>query len=102
MSVLGWGLLGLVIGLVARATVPERDPLGVAGTAVLGVLGAVFAGWVGESVGWYTQDDEIGFLCAASGSVALLFLYFVAAEDDQLQGGHFERKNLNHDRQDAA
>jgi len=38
--------VGLVVGLLARLLVPGRDPIGLLGTLVIGIVGAVLGGWL--------------------------------------------------------
>lgn len=45
-SILGYVLVGLVVGLVARLLVPGRDPIGLIGTILIGVIGSVPGGWL--------------------------------------------------------
>lgn len=75
MSVLGWILFGFVVGLIARAVTPGRDPLGLIGTTVLGIIGALVAGWLGQAVGWYRPDEGAGFVSATIGAVVVLAAY---------------------------
>lgn len=75
MSILGWILFGFVVGLLARAVVPGRDPLGLIGTVILGIFGALLAGWLGQALGWYGPDDGAGFISATAGAVIVLLLY---------------------------
>lgn len=71
-----WALLiGLVVGAVARLLMPGRDPLGFVMTALLGVAGALVAGWAGRQFGWYGDGDGVGFLAAVLGAMLILFLY---------------------------
>ncbi|MFB3817259.1 MAG: GlsB/YeaQ/YmgE family stress response membrane protein [Candidatus Methylomirabilales bacterium] len=79
MSVLGWILFGLVVGIVARFLMPGRDPGGFVITIVLGIVGALLGGWLGRSVGWYQEGDPVGFLMAVLGAIILLALYRVFA-----------------------
>ena len=44
-SILGYIIVGAVVGVIARFLVPGRDPLGFLGTIVLGIVGAVIGGW---------------------------------------------------------
>jgi uncharacterized membrane protein YeaQ/YmgE (transglycosylase-associated protein family) len=76
MSILGWILFGFVVGLIARAIMPGRDPLGLIGTTVLGIVGALAAGWVGNAFGWYGIDDGAGFVAATFGAVIVLAVYY--------------------------
>lgn len=75
MSLLGWILFGFIVGLIARAIRPGRDPLGFLGTTLLGIIGAVFAGWLGRAVGWYRQDQSAGFISATVGAIIVLSIY---------------------------
>ena len=75
MSILGWILFGFVVGLIARALMPGRDPMGLIGTTVLGIIGALLGGWVGQALGWYGPNDGAGFVAATVGAVALLAIY---------------------------
>lgn len=78
MNILGWILFGFVVGLIARAIMPGRDPLGLVGTTVLGVLGALLAGWIGQAAGWYQAEEGAGFISATIGAITVLFLYYLA------------------------
>src|SRR3954465_807983 len=79
MTVLGWILFGFVVGLIARAVMPGRDPLGLIGTTVLGIVGALLAGWLGQALGWYGPDDGAGFVSATLGAVIVLAIYHMVA-----------------------
>lgn len=76
MSILGWILFGFVVGLIARAIMPGRDPLGLIGTTVLGIVGALLGGWLGQAFGFYGPDEGAGFIAATIGAVVVLFLYY--------------------------
>ena len=75
MTVLGWILFGFVVGLIARAIRPGRDPMGLIGTTVLGMIGAVLAGWLGQALGWYAPDQGAGFVSATIGAIVVLTIY---------------------------
>jgi uncharacterized membrane protein YeaQ/YmgE (transglycosylase-associated protein family) len=75
LGVLGWVFFGLIIGLMARALLPGRDPMGFVATAVLGVLGALFGGWVGQALGFYGPGSRAGFIGAVVGAMVLLYGY---------------------------
>ena len=40
-------IVGLVAGFIARALVPGPDPMGIAGTILLGVIGSFVGGFLG-------------------------------------------------------
>lgn len=75
MNILGWVLFGFIVGLIARALMPGRDPLGLVGTTVLGIIGALLGGWLGRALGWYGPDEGAGFIAATVGAVVVLFIY---------------------------
>lgn len=79
MSILGWILFGFVVGLIARAIMPGKDPIGLIGTTVLGVVGALLGGWAGQALGWYQPNEGAGFLAATVGAVIVLALYNMMA-----------------------
>jgi uncharacterized membrane protein YeaQ/YmgE (transglycosylase-associated protein family) len=77
---LGWILLGLIVGIVAKLLTPGRDPGGFIITILLGVAGALLGGFIGRVLGFYRPGEPAGFLMAVLGSILLLMLYrFVAA-----------------------
>lgn len=75
MGIIGWILFGLVVGVVAKFLMPGRDPGGFIITAVIGIVGAVLGGFLGQSLGFYREGEPVGFLMAVIGSIALLLLY---------------------------
>lgn len=75
MSLLGTLLIGLVVGLIARAVKPGDDKLGWIMTALLGVAGSFLASYVGTAMGWYAQGDSAGWIASVLGAVVLLALY---------------------------
>ena len=46
MSILGWILFGLVVGVVGKLLMPGRDPGGFVLTILLGIAGALIGGVV--------------------------------------------------------
>ena len=72
---LWWIVIGLVAGAIAKAIVPGRDPSGCLITILLGIGGAVLAGFLGQQLGWYRQGEGAGFLAAIVGAVLILFIY---------------------------
>ena len=47
-------LVGLVAGAVARLVVPGRDPMGIFGTIVLGIVGSFVGGFLENLVKYHT------------------------------------------------
>jgi uncharacterized membrane protein YeaQ/YmgE (transglycosylase-associated protein family) len=76
-QIIGWIIFGLIVGIVAKLLMPGRDPGGFVITALIGIVGAVLAGWIGRAVGWYGPNDSAGFLMSVVGAVILLAIYHV-------------------------
>lgn len=79
-SWLWWIVIGGLAGLIAKAIMPGRDPGGCIITILLGIGGAVVAGFIGRAVGWYDQGDTgAGFIAAIVGAIIILFVYRLIA-----------------------
>jgi len=76
---LGWIVIGLIAGAVAKFLTPGRDPSGCLVTMLIGIAGAVLAGFIGQSVGWYSPGEGAGFLAAILGAVIILLIYRAVA-----------------------
>ena len=72
---LAWILIGLIAGAIAKALVPGRDPGGCLITILLGIGGAVLAGFLGRQLNWYGPGDGAGLLAAIVGAVLILIVY---------------------------
>lgn len=46
MGIIGWIVLGLLAGGIAKVLLPGRDPGGFIGTTLIGVAGAFIGGWL--------------------------------------------------------
>jgi uncharacterized membrane protein YeaQ/YmgE (transglycosylase-associated protein family) len=76
MEILWALIIGLVIGLVAKALMPGRDPGGVIVTMLLGVVGSVLAMVMGRALGIYDEPNEApGFIASVIGAIAVLAIY---------------------------
>ena len=75
VGVLGWIVFGLIVGIIAKLLMPGRDPGGFVVTILLGVCGALIAGWLGRAAGWYGPADGAGYLMSILGAIVLLALY---------------------------
>jgi len=79
MSVVGWIILGLLAGAIAKILLPGRDPGGIIGTTIIGVAGAFVGGWLSSqfldrpiSNDFY---DTATWIAAIAGSLVLLIVY---------------------------
>lgn len=76
----GWIIVGGLAGLIAKAIMPGRDGGGVIMTIVLGIAGAVLAGFLGRMLHWYGPEDTgAGFIAAIVGALIILFIYRLVA-----------------------
>lgn len=78
MSFLGFLLLGLIAGAIAKAILPGRHDGGIILTMVLGVFGALVGGWLGTIL--FDADLQNFFniqtwALAIGGSVVVLFVW---------------------------
>lgn len=75
MHLLAAIFIGLIVGIVAKLLMPGKDPGGFIITALLGIAGAVIAGWAGRAAGWYLEGEPVGFFASVIGAMLLLFVY---------------------------
>ena len=75
MSVIGWIVFGLIVGVVAKFLMPGRDPGGFIVTIGIGIVGALVGGFLGRVLGWYREGEPVGFVMAVLGSILLLWIY---------------------------
>ena len=74
-GILGWIVIGGVAGAIAKLLMPGRDPGGCIITILLGIAGALLAGFLGCAVGWYNPNEGAGFLAAIVGAFLILLIY---------------------------
>ncbi len=65
-------LVGFVVGLLGRFFMPGNNRMGCLLTIVLGIVGAVVAGWFGQHMGWYAPGEPAGFIGAVLGAIVVL------------------------------
>jgi uncharacterized membrane protein YeaQ/YmgE (transglycosylase-associated protein family) len=68
-------IIGLIVGGLAKLVIPGKDPGGLVITMLIGVAGAVLAGMLGRSFGWYETGEGAGFVAAVVGAIILLVSY---------------------------
>jgi uncharacterized membrane protein YeaQ/YmgE (transglycosylase-associated protein family) len=67
-------LIGFIVGLLARALKPGRDSMGIILTTLVGIAGALLAGWAGQAMGWYRPGEAAGFWGALIGAIVILVI----------------------------
>jgi len=69
-------IIGLVVGAIAKLLMPRKDPGGVIVTMLIGVAGALLAGFLGRALGWYNNPGEgPGIIASIIGAMLLLLIY---------------------------
>ena len=72
MAIIGFLIIGLLAGALARLLVPGRDPMGIVGTLVLGLAGSFVGGFLAKVL---FNDDKIGLFGSVVGAIILLLIY---------------------------
>lgn len=76
MSIIGWLIIGLIAGAIARFLVPGRDPMGLLGTLLLGLVGSLVGGFLGNLIaGEELEITAAGLLGSVIGAVIVLLIY---------------------------
>jgi uncharacterized membrane protein YeaQ/YmgE (transglycosylase-associated protein family) len=70
---IGLFIVGLIAGGIARFLVPGRDPMGLFGTALLGIVGSLVGGFLAR--GLFNDQDGVGLLGSIVGAVIVLLIY---------------------------
>ena len=79
MGILGWIVLGLLAGAIAKAILPGDDPGGIIVTMIIGIVGALLGGFLAQVIFGNNTVDEFfdlsTWLTAIIGAIILLLLY---------------------------
>ena len=75
LAFIGTLIVGLVVGLIARAIKPGDDSMGWIMTIVLGIAGSLVAGYVGRALGWYQPGQPAGWIASVIGAIVLLVIW---------------------------
>ena len=78
MGFIGWIVLGLIAGAIAKAIMPGEQGGGWLATLLLGVIGAVVGGWLGSlifDVGITEFWSISTWLLAIGGALIVLFIW---------------------------
>jgi len=76
MGILWVVIIGFVAGIIARLLAPgPNNPTGFIWTAVLGIVGAFLATFIGQAIGHYGPDQGAGLITATLGAVVVLFVW---------------------------
>jgi uncharacterized membrane protein YeaQ/YmgE (transglycosylase-associated protein family) len=75
LALLWEGLIGLIVGALAKFLMPGKDPGGIFITMAIGIAGSIGATFLGQMIGWYKQGQSAGFIMSVLGAVLILWLY---------------------------
>ncbi|AKR56069.1 membrane protein [Devosia sp. H5989] len=76
MGIIWTIIIGLVAGIIAKFIVPgPNEPQGFVMTAILGIVGAFVATFLGQALGWYAPGEGAGFIGAIVGAVIVLLIW---------------------------
>ena len=75
MYIIGTIIVGLIVGLIARAIKPGNDSMGWIRTILHGIVSAFVATDQGSALGWYQPGETAGWIASVIGAVILLFIY---------------------------
>lgn len=78
MGIIGWIILGLLAGAIAKAILPGDDPGGIIVTMLIGIAGAIIGGLIASALNIGELDSffDIGtWIIAILGSLLLLLAY---------------------------
>lgn len=80
MDIIVMIIVGFIVGLIARAIMPGKQSMGFILTTILGIVGAVVAGFLGRTLGWYAEGDAVGWIASVIGAIIVLFIYGLVAK----------------------
>jgi uncharacterized membrane protein YeaQ/YmgE (transglycosylase-associated protein family) len=72
-SIIGYILVGAVVGVLARFLVPGDDPMGIIGTIVLGIVGAVIGGWAAGAI--FEETTGVDWIASVVAAVILVIAW---------------------------
>jgi uncharacterized membrane protein YeaQ/YmgE (transglycosylase-associated protein family) len=71
----GWILIGLVAGVLGKIIMPGKDPGGFVVTILIGIAGALLAGYLSPMMGLHIAGWVQSYVAATVGAIILLALY---------------------------
>ena len=77
MHILWTIIIGFIVGVIAKFLMPgdKHEPTGFILTAILGIIGAFVATYLGQAVGWYRPGESAGFIGGVVGAIIVLAVY---------------------------
>lgn len=72
MGIIVMIIVGFIVGLIARAIMPGNQNMGIVMTTILGIVGALVAGFLGQALGWYESGEPAGWIASVVGAIIVL------------------------------
>ena len=80
MGIIWTIIIGFLAGVIAKFIMPgDNEPSGFVLTALLGIVGAFVATYLGQALGWYGPGEGAGLVGAVIGAVIVLAIYAMVA-----------------------
>jgi uncharacterized membrane protein YeaQ/YmgE (transglycosylase-associated protein family) len=76
-SILGYLVVGLVVGVLARFLLPGDDPMGIIGTIIVGIIGAVIGGWAAGAI--FKDTAGVDWIASIVAAIVLLLVWRAVA-----------------------
>ena len=76
-SIIGYIVVGAIVGVLARFLVPGRDPMGIVLTIVLGIVGAVIGGWAAGAI--FSETSGVDWMASILAAIALVLIWRAVA-----------------------
>lgn len=73
LHLIGYIILGLIAGAIAKAIMPGRDPGGLIITILLGIVGSVIGGFIGRALFGYGSTNDAGGVTEPGFLMSLVF-----------------------------
>jgi uncharacterized membrane protein YeaQ/YmgE (transglycosylase-associated protein family) len=87
-------LVGLIAGAVARLLVPGRDPIGILGTILLGIVGSFVGGFIWNLIQYHRLVTHKFHLVGIIGSILGAIVVLLVLRMTGLERGHRRRRVL--------
>jgi uncharacterized membrane protein YeaQ/YmgE (transglycosylase-associated protein family) len=79
VSIIGWILLGLLAGVIAKRIMPGGESIGIILTTLLGIVGALLGGFLAMALGLGDPIDEFfdisTWVAAIVGAIIIIFAW---------------------------
>jgi uncharacterized membrane protein YeaQ/YmgE (transglycosylase-associated protein family) len=76
-GIIGWIVVGLIAGALAKWIMPGKDPGGIIITILIGIAGGLVGGFIGSHLGIGGNSNIVNVLVATAGAILLLIIYRV-------------------------